>query len=78
MRTNYGEYPEYHTSLDNFEVVSYEGLVGGINIMKRLKTIESNYVAKSKILCEPQLGKRGCIRHYQKTKHNSILKSCWM
>ena len=69
MRTKYGEYPEYHTSLDNFEVVSNEGLEGGINIMKKIvETIESNYVAKSKILCEPQLGKRGLYPTLSKDK----------
>ena len=34
MRTKYKEYPEYHTSLDNFDVVTNKGLQGGINAVK--------------------------------------------
>ena len=38
FRTKYGEYPEYHTSLDNFKLVTKKGLIGGYNVAK--KTIE--------------------------------------
>ena len=60
MRTKYNEYPEYHTSLDNFDVVTEKGLQGGINAVKQtLIIIERNINPKCKIICEPQLGKRG-------------------
>ena len=39
FRTKYGEYPEYHTSMDNFDIVTYKGLLGGFKIAK--KTIEN-------------------------------------
>ena len=60
MRSKYGTYPEYHTSLDNLDFVSAEGLNGSLNIFKKcLTTIEENKKYKIKCLGEPQLGKRG-------------------
>jgi aminopeptidase-like protein len=60
MRSKYGTYPEYHTSLDNLDIVSAEGLIGSLNIFKKcLNTIEENKKYKIKCLGEPQLGKRG-------------------
>ena len=60
MRTKYGEYPEYHTSMDNFDVVTNKGLQGGINAVKgAIEVIETNYIPKCSIICEPQLSKRG-------------------
>ena len=61
LRTKYGEYPEYHTSLDNLDdVVTSKGLDGGYWALRRaLELIEKNNIYKVNILCEPQLGKRG-------------------
>ena len=60
MRTKYGEYPEYHTSLDDLSLISPEGLGGAFDVIKRcLRALEINYIYKAKIPCEPQLGKRG-------------------
>jgi len=61
MRTKYGEYPEYHTSLDNLDdVVTPTGLAGGYQAIKlALELIENNRNYRSTVLCEPQMGKRG-------------------
>jgi aminopeptidase-like protein len=61
LRTKYGQYLEYHTSLDNLhDVVTPKGLDGGYwALRKALELIEKNKIYKVNILCEPQLGKRG-------------------
>ena len=61
LRTKYGQYPEYHTSLDDLEnVVTPQGLNGGFWAIRRaIEAIERNKKYKVSVLCEPQMGKRG-------------------
>jgi len=61
LRTKYGEYPEYHTSLDNLDnVVTPKGLEGGYWALRRaLELIEKNNIYKVNFMCEPQMGRRG-------------------
>jgi len=61
MRTKYCEYPEYHTSLDTLgTVVTEQGLSGSFNAIKlALEVLEKNIHPTVKVLCEPQLSKRG-------------------
>ncbi len=60
MRSKYSEYPEYHTSADNLDLISENGLRGTLNIYKEMVTLlENNGYYLTKCLCEPQLGKRG-------------------
>lgn len=59
-RSKYGEYPEYHTSLDNLSLISETGLSGALEVYwKCLMGLEHNYYYCVTCLCEPQLGKRG-------------------
>ncbi len=59
-RTKYGCYDEYHTSLDDFSVVTATGLAGGFNMVAQCITaLELNRTLLATTLCEPQLGKRG-------------------
>jgi aminopeptidase-like protein len=60
MRSKYGTYPEYHTSLDNLDFISDKGLSNSLSIyIRTIQVIENNQIFKPKIFCEPQLGKRG-------------------
>ncbi|MDK2955051.1 MAG: hypothetical protein PWQ57_547 [Desulfovibrionales bacterium] len=58
-RSKYGEYPEYHTSADNFDVVSARGLEGSYEVVCSIvDAFEIGLYPRAAVLCEPQLGKR--------------------
>ena len=58
-RTKFFEYPEYHTSADDLDFVSEEGLQGAYDvIMSCIDILESNKKYIATTYCEPQLGKR--------------------
>ncbi|MDC0461688.1 DUF4910 domain-containing protein [Alphaproteobacteria bacterium] len=60
MRSKYATYPEYHTSLDNLDFVSAEGLESSFLVVKDiLSLIDRNCYVKSATLGEPHLGPRG-------------------
>lgn len=59
-RTKYGCYEEYHTSLDDFSVVTATGLEGGFNMVAQcVMALEVNRLLIATTPCEPQLGERG-------------------
>ena len=75
MRSKYGEYPEYHTSLDTFgKVVTQKGLQQSLNIFKNIVMLfEKSKFPIAKYKCEPQLGKRGLYPNL--SKKNTIQQS---
>jgi len=75
MRTKYGIYPEYHTSLDNLDIISPEGLFGSFEVISRsLEIIENNCIPKMLLPCEPQLGKYGLYPLISTKETKSIVK----
>ena len=65
MRTKYGAYPEYHTSLDQLgSVVTESGLEGGLSaIIDCIELLESNRYWRSTVIGEPQFARRGLRPH---------------
>ncbi len=75
-RSKYGEYPEYHTSLDDINFISPEGLQGAYEVYERiLNVLEYNDFYRIKCLCEPQLGKRGMYPTVSKKGSYDAVKS---
>lgn len=86
MRSKYGTYPEYHTSLDDFKLVNSKGLRTSFILLKKiinqiLDLDEKNFIKKnrkikktnpiSKIICEPFMSKRNLYP----TLSNGFVKS---
>ncbi len=60
FRSKYHEYPEYHTSLDNFKLVTLKGIQGGYKISREaINILMKTNIPKNLIFCEPQMGRRG-------------------
>lgn len=72
MRSRYGDYPEYHTSLDDLEhVVTPSGLKGGFDFVRECITeLEEVPVFSATCLAEPQLGRRN-LYHSMLNKNTS-------
>jgi len=76
FRTKYEEYPEYHTSLDNFNLVTLKGCVGGFNVARKsIEILLERIYPKCKIMCEPQMGKRGLYPTLSTKNENKLTRS---
>ena len=64
MRGRHGEFPEYHTSLDNLSFVHAERLGESYGVLRDiLHTLDANRTYRNlQPFAEPQLGKRGLYR----------------
>ena len=53
-------YPEYHTDKDNLDFISQRGLAESLEVFEDIiDSFELGLYPKTKIFCEPNLGKRG-------------------
>ena len=77
-RSKYGEFPEYHTSADNLDLISPEGLQGAYDVMvKVIHTLENNFYYRMRCKGEPQLGKRGLYPSIsQKGAYDAVISLC--
>jgi len=67
MRSKYNTYPEYHTSLDNLDLISARGLGGAFEAYRAILTaLELNYRFQVTTLCEPRLGIRNLYPDLQR------------
>ncbi|MEZ4993498.1 MAG: DUF4910 domain-containing protein [Saprospiraceae bacterium] len=60
-RSQFGQYPEYHTSGDNLELIRPEYLEASFQVYRQIVDIleQDGYYESKNPKCEPQLGKRG-------------------
>lgn len=78
MRTKYGSYPEYHTSLDDLTVITPTGLQGGLDLVRDcVVDFEASAYFRTTVLGEPQLGRRGLYHamHARKVEDVVLLRT---
>jgi aminopeptidase-like protein len=80
MRSMYGTYPEYHTSADNKEFISFAAMEASVyKYLEAIKIIERNdFYINTMPFCEPQLGKRGLYPTLGSQKDTSETVSAMM
>ncbi len=78
-RSMFGKYKEYHTSKDNFSLVTKKGINGTFKLMKKtLFEINKKIFPKANTICEPKLDKYDLIKTLsfggQKNKFLDLLR----
>jgi aminopeptidase-like protein len=59
MRSKYGAYPEYHTSLDDLTLISEAGMRGALeNLVACFECLEGCRTYRTTVIGEPQMGRR--------------------
>ena len=75
-RTKFQKYPEYHTSLDNFKIVTLKGVNGGFKVIKAaIEILQKKIIPKSNILCEPQMSKRSLYPSISMKNKNFLVQN---
>jgi aminopeptidase-like protein len=76
-RSEYGTYPQYHTSADDLEFVSRTSLMDSLTkVAQTLTILETNATYRNTSpWCEPQLGRRGL---YDKLDARTRLALLWV
>jgi len=75
LRTKHGNYREYHTSLDNFKLVTKKGLSGGYKVAKNaIDILIKSKIPKNKQICEPFLQNKNLYNNIS-LKNNSDLRN---
>ncbi len=60
FKTRFGDYKQYHTSEDNFKIVTNENIEKSFKLIcKTIEIFQSQIIPFSKYICEPNMGKRG-------------------
>jgi Uncharacterized protein conserved in bacteria with an aminopeptidase-like domain len=79
MSSKYGEYKEYHTSLDNLKFISPDGLLQSYNLIKKtILTIEKNLIKnKEKYLTKNTLKRNLPSKENKKRKFHKIYKNIY-
>ena len=75
FRSKYGTYPEYHTSLDDFKLMTLKGISGGFKVAKEaINFLLKKNIPKLKILCEPFMTKYNLYPSLSIKKNNHLSK----
>ncbi|EHZ4885579.1 DUF4910 domain-containing protein [Campylobacter lari] len=73
-RTRFGDYKEYHTSKDDLNFISEEGLQGSLKTMQEIiMNLEVNEIYQNTVFCEPNLGKRDLYHTINTSSTNSCI-----
>lgn len=76
MRSKYGTYPEYHTSLDDLKFVTPSGLGASFEALRLcLYCLEQNDTMIAAVMCEPQLAKRGLYPNISTGGRNDLVRN---
>ena len=75
-RSKFHEYPEYHTSLDDFNLVTKRGILGSFKLVKTaIEILDNKIFPKNVFLCEPFMQKRNMYQNLFQVKKNKEIKN---